>query len=79
MKVLLSWLREFVDVPGTPEEIAAMMSVRGFAVESIDDTVARLRGVGAELIGEVAQYEDQYRLCYMRGPAGIIVALAEEL
>ena len=50
-----------------------------FAVESVDDTVARLRGIGAELVGEVAQYEDEYRLCYMRGPAGIIVALAEEL
>ena len=50
-----------------------------FAVESIDDTIARLRDMGAELIGEVAQYEDMYRLCYMRGPAGIIVALAEEL
>lgn len=50
-----------------------------FAVESVDDTVARLRAKGGELIGEVAQYEDKYRLCYMRGPAGIIVALAEEL
>ena len=50
-----------------------------FAVESVDDTVARLRANGAELIGEVVQYEDKYRLCYMRGPAGIIVALAEEL
>jgi catechol 2,3-dioxygenase-like lactoylglutathione lyase family enzyme len=50
-----------------------------FAVESVDDTVARLRATGAELVGEVAQYEDMYRLCYMRGPAGIIVALAEEL
>ncbi len=50
-----------------------------FAVESIDDTVARLRAEGGELIGEIAQYEDIYRLCYMRGPAGIIVALAEEL
>ncbi len=50
-----------------------------FAVEKLDDTVARLRANGAELIGEVAQYEDMYRLCYMRGPAGIIVALAEEL
>ena len=45
----------------------------------VDDTVARLRAQGAELIGEVVQYEDIYRLCYMRGPAGIIVALAEEL
>ena len=50
-----------------------------FTVESVDDTVARLRASGAELIGEVVQYEDKYRLCYMRGPAGIIVALAEEL
>jgi catechol 2,3-dioxygenase-like lactoylglutathione lyase family enzyme len=50
-----------------------------FTVESVDDTVARLRAHGAELIGEVIQYEDKYRLCYMRGPAGIIVSLSEEL
>ena len=50
-----------------------------FAVDDIDDTVVRLRAHGSELIGEVVQYEDKYRLCYMRGPAGIIVALAEEL
>jgi catechol 2,3-dioxygenase-like lactoylglutathione lyase family enzyme len=50
-----------------------------FAVENLDDTVARLNATGAELIGEVVQYEEMYRLCYMRGPAGIIVALAEEL
>jgi hypothetical protein len=50
-----------------------------FTVESVDDTVARLRPNGGELVGEVAQYKDMYRLCYMRGPAGIIVALAEEL
>ena len=50
-----------------------------FAVEDIDDTVARLRAHGGELMGEVVQYEDMYRLCYMRGPAGIIVSLAEEL
>jgi catechol 2,3-dioxygenase-like lactoylglutathione lyase family enzyme len=50
-----------------------------FAVESVNDTVAQLRAIGAELIGEVAQYENLYRLCYMRGPAGVIVALAEEL
>jgi predicted enzyme related to lactoylglutathione lyase len=54
-------------------------SVFMFTVESVDDTVARLRANGAELVGEVAQYEDKYRLCYMRGPAGIIVTLAEEL
>ena len=50
-----------------------------FTVESVDDTVARLRAGGATLIGEIEQYEDKYRLCYVRGPAGIIVALAEEL
>ena len=50
-----------------------------FTVDSVDDAVARLREVGGELMGEVAQYGDQYRLCYMRGPAGIIVALSEEL
>jgi hypothetical protein len=49
-----------------------------FAVESVDDTVARLRANGAELVDEVAEYKDMYRLCYVRGPAGIIVALAEE-
>ncbi len=50
-----------------------------FAVDDIDATVADLRALGAELIGEVVRYQDVYRLCYVRGPAGIIVALAEEL
>jgi catechol 2,3-dioxygenase-like lactoylglutathione lyase family enzyme len=50
-----------------------------FVVEDLDDTVARLRAHGTELVGEVVQYEDKHRLCYVRGPAGIIVALAEEL
>jgi catechol 2,3-dioxygenase-like lactoylglutathione lyase family enzyme len=50
-----------------------------FAVDDVDDTLARLRAHGAELLGEVAQYKDSYRLCYLRGPAGIIVALAEEI
>jgi catechol 2,3-dioxygenase-like lactoylglutathione lyase family enzyme len=50
-----------------------------FAVEDIDDVLSRLRAHGAELIGELAQYEDKYRLCYVRGPEGIIVALAEQL
>ena len=50
-----------------------------FAVDDIDDVLARLRAHGAELVGEVAQYEDMYRLCYIRGPEGIIVALAEQL
>ena len=50
-----------------------------FAVEDIDDVVARLRGHGAELVGEIAQYEDLYRLCFVRGPEGIIIGLAEQL
>ena|SRR5215467_11263018 len=50
-----------------------------FAVEDIDDVVARLRNHGGELVGEVAQYKDIYRLCFMRGPEGIIIGLAEEL
>jgi len=50
-----------------------------FAVDDIDDTVARLRAHGAELVGELAQYEDVYRLCYVRGPEGIVVGLAEQL
>jgi catechol 2,3-dioxygenase-like lactoylglutathione lyase family enzyme len=50
-----------------------------FAVEDIDDVVARLRTHGAELVGEMAQYEDAYRLCFMRGPEGIIIGLAETL
>jgi catechol 2,3-dioxygenase-like lactoylglutathione lyase family enzyme len=50
-----------------------------FAVDDIHDTVARLRAHGAELLGEVARYEDIFLLCYLRGPAGIIVALAEQI
>ena len=50
-----------------------------FAVDDIDDVVARLRGHGAELVGEIAQYEDIYRLCFLRGPDGIILGLAEQL
>jgi catechol 2,3-dioxygenase-like lactoylglutathione lyase family enzyme len=50
-----------------------------FAVDDIDDVVARLRGHGAELVGEMAQYENSYRLCFMRGPEGFIIGLAEQL
>jgi catechol 2,3-dioxygenase-like lactoylglutathione lyase family enzyme len=50
-----------------------------FAVTDIDDVVTRLKKHGSELVGEVAQYEDMYRLCYLRGPEGIMVALAEQL
>jgi catechol 2,3-dioxygenase-like lactoylglutathione lyase family enzyme len=50
-----------------------------FAVDDIEDVLARLQTHGAELVGEVAQYEDKYRLCYVRGPEGIMVALAQQL
>jgi catechol 2,3-dioxygenase-like lactoylglutathione lyase family enzyme len=50
-----------------------------FAVDDIDDVVARLRTHGAELVGEIAQYEDVYRLCFVRGPEGIIIGLSERL
>jgi hypothetical protein len=67
-----------IQPPIAPPNALGLRSVM-FAVERLDDTVARLRADGAELVGQVAQYENKYRLCYMRGPAGIIVALAEEL
>jgi predicted enzyme related to lactoylglutathione lyase len=49
-----------------------------FTVESIDDTLARLERHGAELVGELVQYQDAYRLCYIRGPEGILIGLAQE-
>jgi catechol 2,3-dioxygenase-like lactoylglutathione lyase family enzyme len=50
-----------------------------FTVEDIDDTLARLRKCGAQLVGEVVQYKDAYRLCYIRGPEGLLIGLAQEL
>jgi len=50
-----------------------------FTVEDIDDTLARLGKRGAELVGEVVQYEEKYRLCYIRGPERILIGLAQEL
>jgi catechol 2,3-dioxygenase-like lactoylglutathione lyase family enzyme len=50
-----------------------------FAVDDVDDVVARLHSHGAELLGEIAQHEDIYRLCFLRGPEGIIIGLAEQL
>ncbi|MFC3480800.1 VOC family protein [Kocuria carniphila] len=68
----------------TPEPLAPASNTVGlhrimFAVDDIDDTIARLRTHGVELLGEVANYENVYRLCYLRGPDGIIVALAEQI
>jgi catechol 2,3-dioxygenase-like lactoylglutathione lyase family enzyme len=63
---------------GTPVNTLGLRNVM-FAVDDLDDTLARLRAHGAALVGEVVRYEDAYRLCYVRGPAGITVALAEPL
>ncbi|MGK5554432.1 VOC family protein [Actinomadura kijaniata] len=51
----------------------------GIIVDDLDAVIARMRAHGAELVGEVVRYGDTYRLCYLRGPEGIVVALAEEL
>ncbi len=69
-------------VRAEPENVPAnALGIRRimFAVDDIDDVVARLRSHGAELVGEIAQYEDVYRLCFLRGPEGIIIGLAEQL
>jgi predicted enzyme related to lactoylglutathione lyase len=50
-----------------------------FAVDDIDDTLARLQKHGAQLVGDVVNYQDVYRLCYIRGPEGLLIGLAEEL
>jgi catechol 2,3-dioxygenase-like lactoylglutathione lyase family enzyme len=62
----------------TPSNAFGLRSVM-FEVDDVDDMVARLRSHGGELVGEIVRFENMYRLCYMRGPEGIIVALAEEL
>jgi catechol 2,3-dioxygenase-like lactoylglutathione lyase family enzyme len=63
--------------PHAPANTLGMHRVM-FAVEDMDDILDRLRPHGAELLGEVVEYENSYRLCYLRGPAGILVALAEQ-
>jgi catechol 2,3-dioxygenase-like lactoylglutathione lyase family enzyme len=77
-------LIKFHTPPATTAEPNAPVNTLGirrimFAVEDIEDVLARLQAHGAELVGEVVQYEDSYRLCYVRGPEGVIVALAEPL
>jgi catechol 2,3-dioxygenase-like lactoylglutathione lyase family enzyme len=61
-----------------PPNTVGLRSVM-FEVDDIDDVVARLRAQGGELMGEIVQYENVYRLCYVRGPGGIIVALAQQV
>lgn len=64
--------------PKPPHNTVGMHRVM-FAVDDIDDVVARLRTHGGELVGGIARFQDSYRLCYVRGPAGIIIGLAEQL
>ena len=64
--------------PNAPPNTLGIRRVM-FAVEDIEEVLARLRARGADLVGEVVQYEDSHRLCYVRGPEGILVALAEQL
>jgi catechol 2,3-dioxygenase-like lactoylglutathione lyase family enzyme len=77
-------LSKFHTPPATTAEPNAPVNALGrgrimFAVDDIDAAVASLQAHGAELVGEVVQYEDKYRLCYIRGPEGIMIALAEQL
>jgi catechol 2,3-dioxygenase-like lactoylglutathione lyase family enzyme len=70
--------------PITPDPRDAPANTLGlrrvmFAVDDIEDTISRLRGVGGELVGEVVRYEDIFLLAYVRGPEGIVIGLAEEL
>ena len=77
-------LSKFQSPPATAAEPNAPVNTLGirrimFAVEDIDEVLARLQTHGAKLVGEVVQYENSYRLCYVRGPEGIMIALAQEI
>ena len=77
-------LSRFLTPPAVADHRNAPVNALGylrvmFAVDDIDETLARLRQLGAQLVGEVVQYEDAYRLCYIRGPEGLLIGLAEKL
>jgi catechol 2,3-dioxygenase-like lactoylglutathione lyase family enzyme len=77
-------LSRFITPPVVADHRTAPVNALGylramFTVVDLDETVARLSRHGGELVGEVVQYMDVYRLCYMRGPEGILIGLAEEL
>jgi catechol 2,3-dioxygenase-like lactoylglutathione lyase family enzyme len=77
-------LSRFLTPPAVADHRNAPVNALGylrvmFAVDDIDDTLARLRKRGAQLVGEVVQYEDVYRLCYIRGPEGLLIGLAEQI
>ena len=77
-------LTRFLAPPAVADHRRAPVNALGylrvmFTVEDIDDTLARLLERGAQLVGEVVQYKDAYRLCYIRGPEGLLIGLAQEL
>jgi catechol 2,3-dioxygenase-like lactoylglutathione lyase family enzyme len=77
-------LSRFLTPPAVADHRDAPVNALGylrvmFAVDDIDETLARLREHGAQLVGEVVQYEDSYRLCYIRGPEGLLIGLAEQI
>ncbi len=77
-------LSRFLAPPVVADHRSAPVNALGylrvmFTVEDIGDTLARLSGRGAKLVGEVVQYQDMYRLCYIRGPEGILIGLAQQL
>src|ERR671935_861443 len=77
-------LSRFLSPPPVADHRNAPVNALGylrvmFAVDDIDETLVRLRPHGAELVGDLVQYEDQYRLCYVRGPEGILIGLAEQI
>jgi catechol 2,3-dioxygenase-like lactoylglutathione lyase family enzyme len=77
-------ISHFVAPPVVADHRSAPVNALGylrvmFTVENIDDTLTRLGKRGAKLVGEVVQYEDMYRLCYIRGPEGILIGIAQQL
>jgi catechol 2,3-dioxygenase-like lactoylglutathione lyase family enzyme len=77
-------LSRFIAPPVVADHRVAPVNALGylrvmFAVDDLDDTLARLAKLGAKLVGEVVQYENIYRVCYIRGPEGILIGLAEQL
>jgi len=77
-------ISRFLDPPTIADHRNAPVNALGylramFTVADIDDTLARLRKMGAQLVGEVVKYEELYRLCYIRGPEGLLIGLAEQL
>src|SRR4051795_13354423 len=77
-------LSRFVTPPPVSDHRTAPVNALGylrvmFAVDGLDETLERLRNRGAQLVGEVVQYKDAYRLCYIRGPGGLLIGLAQQL